>query len=455
MAGDVPTEALQQRSIPELARSMAAGELSALALTECLLARVEDYNPALHAFITLMPHTARTQAAESEGRIRRGISHSPLDGIPLALKDNIDIGGVKTTCASLRLERHLPARDAMAVAQLRRAGGVILGKTNLDEFALHATGKVSVLGPVPNPWDAQHIAGGSSSGSAAAVSLGLAVAALGTDTGGSVRIPASFCGVVGFKPTRGVISTDGVWPVSRSLDHVGIIARNVADVAVLFEALRGTADPLPLGRSALHAPKAVDGRHLRIGIPLDGIWYDTSSEVEVAVRGAIATLSRLGLDVLEVQLPPMDDACWANTILARAEAWTFHRSTFGEEFLGYRPESVKLLRAGERIGEEEYRAALRKQQEFRKAYDTLFQQVDVLALPTVPMTAPRHDDEFAGDALVRFTAPYNLVGLPALSVPCGWDSHCLPVGLQFVGPAGNDAQLLHTAGLYEQARRSG
>lgn len=445
-------------TIVEADRRIAAGELSPVELTEACLARIEETEPSVNAFINVTAEGALGEARVAEERARRGERRGPLDGIPLALKDLYETAGVPTTAASNILRGHVPERDAFAVARLKEAGAVLLGKLNMHEWAWGGTSVVSAFGPVRNPWDPQRIPGGSSGGSAAGLAASQFLGALGTDTGGSIRIPAALCGVVGLKPTFGRVSVRGVLPMAESLDHAGPMARCVEDVALMLQAIAGydpddaaTFDaPLPDYRRACQGGVA----GMKIGVPRSML-AGADERVLQEFESALDVLRSLGAEVHDVEAPDLDSVLGAFLTVAAGETAAYHEKWWAERPQDYQPGMQFALNfcAGVKAGD--YVKARHTQQALKRSVALLFRDVDLLATPTTPWTATPIEDEVAGKGhgseLHRFTALFNLTGLPAISVPCGLDLHGLPVGLQLVGPALGEPLVLRAAHAYEQA----
>ena len=432
-------------------------EVSPVELARACLGRIEALNPSLNAFISVTAAAALEQAKVAEAEVRRGEWRGPLHGIPIALKDMIDTAGTPTTAASALYKDRRPERDAAVVERLRRAGAVLLGKLNMQEFAYGGTSVPSHFGPTRNPWRLECIAGGSSGGSAAAVAAGLCYGSLGTDTGGSIRQPAAFCGVVGLKATHGRVSTRGVIPLAPSLDHVGPLARTVGDCALLLEATAGydSADVTSEDRPIDLAPDAIDLSRMRIGIPREFFFAKLDSEVAAAVERALALLTSLGAQTCEVALGVSTD----RTVF-RAEAFANHAAHLAETPELYLPETRKKLELGARIDAPTYIAARRHLAEMRRGVASLFTEVDVLITPTAPVAAPRLSDYPAtfdevlaleGSSILRNTRPFNMFGIPTLTVPCGMTREGLPVGLQIAGPPWQERRILGLARAYEAA----
>jgi aspartyl-tRNA(Asn)/glutamyl-tRNA(Gln) amidotransferase subunit A len=443
-------------TIVELAPRLQRREISPVELTRVCLDRIERLNPELNAFITVTADSALTEARVAEVEIARGEWRGPLHGIPVALKDLIDTAGTRTTAASALFEHRVPAEDAEVVRRLRLAGAVILGKNNLHEFAYGGSSLVSFFGDVHNPWNAAHIAGGSSGGSAAAVAAGLCYAAIGTDTAGSIREPAALCGCVGIKPTYGRVSTRGVIPLSWSLDHVGPLAATVGDAAVVLQAIAGY-DPLDVCSADVPVADYVSGlgdstMSLRVGVPRAHFFDDLHDEVRSAVERALAVIATLVADVRDVQIDVSSD----RTVQA-AESFAYHAGNVAKTPELYQPETLRRIRSGENISAGEYiQRRCELDQERRRAHE-LFAEVDLLVTPTMPIPAPAIADLKKDPAalrpaeliLLRNTRPFNVWGLPAVSVPCGFTKSGLPMGLQIAGPRWREDLVLRLARAYE------
>ena len=445
-------------TIVELAPRLRRKEVSPVELTRACLDRIEKLNPALNAFITVTAESALAEARAAEMEIARGEWRGPLHGIPIALKDLIDTAGTRTTAASALFEHRVPAEDAEVVRRLRRAGAVIVGKNNLHEFAYGGSSLVSFFGDVHNPWNAGHIAGGSSGGSAAAVGAGLCYAAIGTDTAGSIREPAALCGCVGIKPTYGRVSARGVIPLSWSLDHVGPLAATVGDAAVVLQAIAGY-DPLDVCSADVPAADYVsalaDGaKDLRVGIPRKFFYDDLDEEVGVAVEQALVVIKTLVAEMREMQIEVSED----RTVQA-TESFAYHAENVAHSPELYQPETLRRIRSGEKVSAVEYIQRRRELDEARRRAHELFADVDLLVTPTMPIPAPAIADlkrdasalRPAELALLRNTRPFNVWGLPAISVPCGFTKSGLPVGLQIAGSHWREDLVLRLAHAYEQA----
>ncbi len=426
-----------------------AGELSASDLAAACLAVIEAKNPALNAFFSVFerwqPHRPTSKTAPL---------HKPLLNIPLAIKDLIDVAGVPTAAGSPKFFGREPAlKDAFAVEKLKQAGALIVGKTNTHEIALGLTGLNPHTGPVRNPHDPTRITGGSSSGSAAAVAAGMALGALGTDTGGSIRVPSALCGVVGFKPTFGRVSLRGVLPLSWNLDHVGPIAKTVEDAAILYETIAGY-DPLdPNSVATQNQREIAQNRILRCALAVGNYVEEAEPGVLMAVHQVAEVFRALGHEVFEVEISRLREAAQANGTMVIADAAAFHRERFATHPEWFGADVRERLERGRAVTSTEYILARRVQAEMKRYFELFFEQYDVLLLPTTAVVAaPIEGLNSAAYApkLTRFTAPFNLTGLPALTLPCGWVDG-LPVGLQIVGKAWSEAIVLQAGISYERA----
>jgi aspartyl-tRNA(Asn)/glutamyl-tRNA(Gln) amidotransferase subunit A len=445
-------------SILETSERLRNRELSPVELTKDCLAKIEKLNPVLNAFIAVTGDLALEQARKAEVEIQRGNWRGPLHGIPIGLKDIVDTAGIRTTAASALFEDRIPNRDAEVVHRLRNAGAVFLGKQNLHEFAYGGSSMISYYGEVHNPWDLSHIAGGSSGGSAAAVAAGLGFGAIGTDTAGSIREPAAQCGVVGIKPTFGRVSVRGVIPLSASLDHIGPITRTVSDVALLLQAVAGF-DPEDTSSLDMPVPNYLAGlqvepRRVRIGVPRKFFYEDLDPEVATAIEVALDVLKNLGCEIREINLDVPTDRT-----LQLAESYAVHRDFVAKSPELYQPATLHRLRSGENISEAQVEAARRDLAKARSEVQAVFADVDSVVTPAVPIPAPaiaelkQNPDLLRPRELVllRNTRPFNVWGLPAISVPSGFTVSGLPIGLQIAGPAWSEAAVLQLAYAYEQA----
>ena len=445
-------------SISDLARRLRRKEVSPVEITRACLMRIEKLNPALNAFITVMAESALAEARRAEAEILRGEWRGALHGVPVALKDLIDTAGVRTTAASALYKDRFPEHDAEVVRRLRQAGAVIVGKNNLHEFAYGASSLISYFGDCHNPWDVGRITGGSSGGSAAAVVAGLAYAAIGTDTAGSIREPAALCGCVGLKPTYGRVSSRGVIPLSASLDHVGPLAASVEDAAVVLQAIAGydagdiTSADVPMADYVGGLSDGVKG--LRVGVPRGHFFDDLDAEVAAAMEHALRGIASSGAETKEIQVEVPTDRT-----LQMAEAFAYHAENVARSPELYQAETVRRIRTGEGVSAPEYIRCRRELDEARRNIRAVFADMDVVATPTMPMPAPaiadlRADPDALRPAelrLLRNTRPFNVWGLPAISVPCGFTQNGMPIGLQIAGAHWREDLVLRVAHAYEQA----
>ena len=445
-------------TIVDLAPRIRRKEVSPVEVTRACLGRIGKLDPALNAFITVTAESALEEARAAESEISRGEWRGPLHGIPIAIKDLIDTAGTRTTAGSALFEHRVPALDAEVVRRLRLAGAVFLGKNNLHEFAYGGSSLVSFFGDVHNPWDSAHIAGGSSGGSAAAVAAGLCYAAIGTDTAGSIREPAALCGCVGIKPTYGRVSACGVIPLSWSLDHVGPLAATAGDAAVVLQTIAGY-DPLDACSADVPVSDYVSGlrdgaKNLRVGIPRVHFYDDLDDEVRAAVERALLVIRTLVADVRDLQIEVSSD----RTVQA-AESFAYHSENIARTPELYQPETLRRIRSGANISAAEYILRRRELDQQRRRARDIFADVDLLVTPTMPIPAPAIADlkkdpaalRPAELALLRNTRPFNVWGLPAVSVPCGFTMSGLPIGLQIAGAHWREDLVLRLAHAYEQA----
>ena len=472
---------LWQLSVTQASQLLADRKISSVELTESLLQRIADVDGRLSSYITVTGDAARQQAESADRRIAAGEA-GPLTGIPMQIKDLLCTSGVPTTCASKMLAEYVPVYDATAVGRLRAQDAVLLGKGNLDEFGMGSSTENSAFFPTRNPWDVAKVPGGSSGGSAAAVAAGMATFALGTDTGGSIRQPASFCGVTGLKPTYGRVSRYGLVAYASSLDQIGPIARDAADCALILQAIAGhdphdaTSLPDPVPNYAAGLTGDVSG--LRLGVPAEYFADGMDAGVRAAVTSAINQLSALGAEIREVSLPTTEYAlacyyiiapseCSAN--LARYDGVKYGYSHQGDGDMweamertrqhGFGPEVKRRVMLGAfALSSGYYDAYYHKAQQvrtlIREDFTRVFEHVDALVAPVSPVVAfpigERSDDPVRMYLVDVNTLPVNIAGLPAMSVPCGF-SDGLPVGLQLIGPHLSEARLLNVAHAYQQA----
>jgi aspartyl-tRNA(Asn)/glutamyl-tRNA(Gln) amidotransferase subunit A len=450
-------------TIAEAARQMERKELSPVELTQATLQRTTALNPQLNAFITVLEDRAIAAANAAEQEMMAGQRRGPLHGIPIALKDLCATKGVRTTAGSRILQDHVPTDDATVARRLAEAGTILLGKLHMNEFAYGPDGDNAHYGRVRNPWNLECITGGSSSGSGAAVAASLCLGALGTDTGGSIRIPSALCGIAGIKPTYGRVSRYGITPLCSSLDHVGPMAKTVEDVALLLQAMAGydAKDPGSAQRPVPDYVAALRGdvRGLRIGIPREYFFEMLDPEVERAVRRAIEVLRELGASIHEVSWPSLRYATLAALIIVLAEASAFHEAWIRTRSQDYHPDIALRLKWGLLLPASAYLKAQRLRALMCRDVAQLWRQVHVLVTPATMMAAPRPGETqirignrqmSTREAILRLMRPFNLTGLPAMSVPCGFTSSGLPIGLQIAGQPFDEATVLRVAHAYEQ-----
>lgn len=460
---------LTRLSLAEASAMLRAKQVTSVELTEACLARIDVYDPKLNCFITVMRESALQQARQLDAEAKAGKARGPLHGVPIALKDNIDTAGTRTTAGSGVFEDRVPTEDAPVTARLKAAGAVIIGKTNLHEFAMGA-GDVSFFGPPRNPWALDHNTGGSSSGSGAAMSADLCYGSLGTDTAGSIRNPASFCGVVGIKPTYGLVPIRGIAPLCVSLDHCGPITRTVEDAAMMLNVLAGY-DKLDITSVQHSAEDYVAGMkqqpisELRLGIPV-GAFDGVSPEVGKAVHEAIDLLARQTRGVKEVALPSTNDVSYQN-FANLGETFAYHEQFFKLQASRYQPTDRKRLEAEEEghPRAEDYIRLRWELETLRRTVDDAFTDFDLVLLPTQKTTAPVLNDMIRRNLqMVAGTVPltasgaagsnvgaYDAYGVPSLSLPCGFSKDGLPIGLMICGPHFSESKVFALARAYEAA----
>jgi aspartyl-tRNA(Asn)/glutamyl-tRNA(Gln) amidotransferase subunit A len=434
-------------SIAAAAESIRRGQISPVELTRRCLTRIDQLNPKLNAFITVMRNEALAQAQALEGEQKAGRLRSPLHGIPIALKDLYDTAGVRTTAASKHYADRVPAADAEVVRLLKAAGAVIVGKTNMDEFAYNFTAETSAHGLARNPWDPKRTPGGSSGGSAVAVAAAMCFGALGSDTGGSIRLPASFCGITGFKPAYGRIPAGGVVPLAWSLDHVGPMCRSAQDAALMLHAMA----PRPGDRNVT----ADYLKSIRIGVPRAVFFDALDAEVADLIERAIKTLDGMTNGTREVKLPELAVASevpplpetYSRVIVA--EAYAFHENIFKAHPERYHAGTRKSVESGAGVSMPVYARAREHMDRLRAGSNRLFGQAEILVTPTAPAPAFEFGTP-AGLVYLRNTAPWNLYGLPTISIPCGLTKAGLPVGMQLTAAADRDDLVLGMALRYQQ-----
>ena len=481
MDGGISMEQLTSKGIVDARAGLAAGEFTSVALTQALLQRIEQVDGALHAYLRTTPAQTLAAAADADRRRAEG-DDRPLLGIPLAIKDVLMTTGIETTAGSRILEGFTPPYSATAVHKLEAAGAILLGKTNTDEFAMGSSTENSGYGATRNPWDLERVPGGSSGGSAAAVAADEAPAALGTDTGGSVRQPAALCGVVGLKPSYGRVSRYGLIAYGSSLDQIGPITKTVADAALLLEVIAGVdardSTTLPVDVPNYADALTGDIAGMRIGIPHEYFVEGIQPEVEAAVRAGIEQMAALGAEIVPIRLPNTELAlpvyylvvtAEASANLARFDGIRFGVSVEGDTIFdhfrqtrgaGFGPEVKRRIMLGTyALSAGYYDAYYLKAQQVRtlikQDFERAFAEVDVVLSPTSPTTAFRIgekvDDPLAMILTDIFTTSANLAGLCGISIPCGFDSGGLPIGLQLLGPSLGEEKILRAAYAYEQS----
>jgi len=448
---------LRNLTLLQIALKIRRKETSPSELVRLLLDRIRRTDERVKAYVTVQEESNLLKLADAaELQLKAGHDLGPLHGIPLSIKDLYETEGIRTTCGSRLMRDYIPKADCTVVKRLKAAGGIVFGKTNTHEFALGG-----VTPPTRNPWNLNHIPGGSSGGSAAAIAAEMAIAATGSDTGGSIRIPASYCGVAGLKPTYGRVSRAGIFPESWSLDHAGPITRHVEDAALLLGIMAGydEADPTCADKPV---PNYVEGLRARlpwrIGIPRNHFFEQCEADVSRAVHAAIDRLSEIGCTTHEFEFPYLPEIFAAYTTLDSCEASAYHQMEIAERASEFQPDVRLLLEQGLFIPATYYIQALRIRAMVFPAIMKLFKDFDVMVTPSQPMVAPKVGqtmvkfdgaEETADSAMVRYLAPFNLTGLPALSVPCGF-SNGLPIGMQVIGKAYDENTVLQVGCAYEE-----
>jgi aspartyl-tRNA(Asn)/glutamyl-tRNA(Gln) amidotransferase subunit A len=423
------------------------GSLTPADLRKACARQIERLNPILNAFITICDPVENP----SQG------NRAPLEAIPIAIKDMFETKGIRTTAGSVFFEDYFPTEDAVPVKKLLAAGAIMMGKTNTHEFALGVTTANPHYGACRNPWDRARIPGGSSGGSAVAVATGMSLAALGTDTGGSIRIPASLCGVIGLKPTYGRVSVRGVIPLSWNLDHIGPLTRTVKDAAMLLEIIAGY-DPddafsidHPGDKYLVDIEKGVGG--WRIALAGGDFVEEAAGEVISAVHRAAGVFEKLGANVEVVDMSFLREAALSNSVMTQADGAAFHRERLAEHPNKFGADVRQRLETGRSFTSTDYSLARKTQTETKRRFEGFFEKYRLLLLPSTPIAAPLIEGNDAIEQarqLTRFTAPFNLAGLPALSIPCGFNAEGLPLGLQIIAGAWDESSLLRAANAYEK-----
>jgi len=459
----MPGEDLHYSSLAEISQLIHKRQISPVELAEEMLERIFSIDPHLNTFITLTPEKALEQAVEIEKQLVAGDDPGILAGVPIAIKDLYETQGILTTAGSPFFQDYIPTADATAVQKLKSSGAVILGKLNMHEIALGITNINPHFGNCHNPWDVSRVPGGSSGGSAAALAAGLCFGSLGSDTGGSIRIPSALCGTAGLKPTRGRVSLKGVIPLSWNMDHAGPMARRVEDLAILLQIIAGydSADPasiemlVPDYRQDLS--RGVKG--LRIAVANDPYFSLVDSEIRTTMQAAAAVFKDLGAHVEEEHLPNAELAFETNICMLLADAVAYHSDRLRLMPEKFGSDVLQRLQTGARTSAAEYSQARRTQAILKRSFLSIFNEWDILVTPTTPTTAPLitgQDSASQAPVLTRFTSMFNLTGLPAISIPCGFspktkETPALPIGMQLIARPWDEARLLQAAFAYEQA----
>jgi aspartyl-tRNA(Asn)/glutamyl-tRNA(Gln) amidotransferase subunit A len=451
-----PANPLASLTLAEAAERIRTRAVSPVDLVQACLGRIETYNPKLNAFITVTRDNALAEAKTLEGEQRAGKLRGPLHGIPIALKDNIDTAGVRTTAGSAVYDDRVPSDDAEVARRLKAAGAIVVGKANLHEFAMGGTSATSYYGPVRNPWALERNPGGSSGGSAAAVAADLCFGALGTDTGGSIRTPASYCGIVGLKPTYGLVSIRGIIPLTYSLDHCGPMTRTVRDAAIMLNVLAGydRLDIASVERAAADYVAALDQpvSGFRIGVARAPFFDLADRDVVKAVEDAIAVLGTLTAQTRDVVLPTTRE------IVLPGEVNAYHEELIARMPGRYMIPTRRALQNGMNARAVDYIKARWKLELLRRTIDDAFRDVDVVVLPTrrftprlVDAAIKREETDVPRNPELENTGAFNVYGIPAISVPCGFTSSGLPVGLMIAGPRFSEGRVLALAHAFERA----
>ena len=451
-------------SAAELSPLIQNQELSPVEVIQAHLNRIQETEPVLNSFITLLPEEALAAARRAETDIQAGKSRGPLHGIPVALKDLYNTAGVRTTSGSRIFDTFIPQQDCTVAARFNQAGAILLGKLNMHQFAYGPTGENPDYGHMHNPWDPEMVTGGSSGGSGSATAAGQCTITTGSDTGGSIRIPAALCGIVGLKPTYGLVSRYGLTPLAWSMDHPGPMTRTVEDAALAMNAIAGY-DPNDVASARVEVPDYTasltgDVRGIRIGVPKEFFEAPLDPQIGQAVRDAIALLESLGAQVREVDFPMFNDSQAISTAMLMAEASAYHKNLLARDGDKLYPPVRLRLEAGLFITAADYLRAQQGRVLFNQQTRDLLKEVDLLAGPTEPVTAPLllADHVQAGEhsvgttsALTQYTRPYNITGFPAISIPCGFSDSNMPMALQLCGRPFDEPTVLRAAHAYQQA----
>jgi aspartyl-tRNA(Asn)/glutamyl-tRNA(Gln) amidotransferase subunit A len=450
-------------NLTELSKLLATRELSSSETVKATLVRLERLDGKLNAFITVAGEQAIAEAKKADDEIARGRYRSPLHGVPVTIKDLFETAGVRTTAGSKILADCIPDTDSGVVERLRAAGAIIIGKTNLDEFGHGGTSTLSHFGPVHNPWNTEHIAGGSSGGSAAAVAAGIGALSYGTETGSSVRRPASYCGIVGFKPTFGIISRHGSFRGAWSQDHVGLFTRSIKDIALGLDPVAGfdVRDPASVHQDTAAYAARLDGnvKKIKIGILrrfLDGINHEVSQAFETGLK----VFAGAGCEIVDLDIPEVSYAAMTSMMTSSAESAGINRSWFRQRHLDFVPHVSRGIAVGMTITASEYLTVQRARHRIREALRTAYDKVDIIASPTTARVAPLIADGVKGNGDDTRHASYNhsnllrfpsMLGLPGCSLPCGISSEGLPFGMQLIGGWFADQIVLNAASAFQNA----
>jgi aspartyl-tRNA(Asn)/glutamyl-tRNA(Gln) amidotransferase subunit A len=449
-------------NLTDLSRLIAARDLSSSEVVSATLAHLERLEDKLNAFITVLPEPARAAAKKADEDITRGQNRGPLHGVPVTIKDMFETAGVRTTGGSKILADWIPETDAALVQRLNAAGAIIIGKTNLDEFGHGGTSTLSHFGPVHNPWNLDRIAGGSSGGSAAAVASGIGPLSYGTETGSSVRRPASYCGITGFKPTFGIISRQGSFRGAWSQDHVGLFARSVKDITLGLDTVAGfdARDPASVHQEnpAYAARLDANVKGLRVGV-LRRFLDEVNPEVRQAFDAALKVLALAGCELIDLDVPEVSYAAMTSMMTSSAESAGINRRWFRERHQDFVPHVSRGIAAGMTITASEYLTVQRARHRIREALRATYERVDIIASPTTARVAPLLTDGVKGNGDDTRHASYNhsnllrfpsMLGLPGCSLPCGFNAEGLPIGMQLIGNWFADQTVLNTAFAYER-----
>ncbi|WP_042351651.1 Asp-tRNA(Asn)/Glu-tRNA(Gln) amidotransferase GatCAB subunit A [Bacillus massiliigorillae] len=451
-----------ESTISELAPLIKNKEVSPVEVTRAVIDQIETLNNKLNAYINVTVDKALEQAEVAEKEVLSGNYRGPLHGIPMAIKDNIYFANEVTTMGSKIHKEFVSKDNATVVTKLKEAGTIFTGKLNLHEYAWGATNNNPHFGPCRNPWDLERISGGSSGGSGVSTASHMTIAALGTDTGGSIRIPSSFCGITGLKPTHGLVSKYGAFPLGWSLDHIGPMAKSAKDAAYILEAISGydAKDPTSVNRAIPSYSNELTGsiKGLKIGINEEYFFNNVDAPIEKTVRNAISSLEKYGATIEVVKLPTLSYVEYAEMITIITEASAIHHDNLIKREEDFGDDVRFLLKLGEIPSAVDYLQAQQIRLQLNREFKDLFTKVDVLITPTHPVLPPKIGQDMVSlngtevsflDQIIRFTGPFNLTGLPAVTVPCGFVNN-LPVGMQIVGPAFKEGRILNVAHALEQ-----